>query len=35
VKEDGSTTKDKIEQAEELLVIFFLPLLIRIEEEGT
>jgi hypothetical protein len=35
VKGDRSATKDKVEQAEELLVIFFLPLLTRIEEEGT
>ena len=34
-KRDGSATKDKVEQAEELLVIFFLPLLTRIEDEGT
>ncbi|EED19011.1 hypothetical protein TSTA_023460 [Talaromyces stipitatus ATCC 10500] len=35
VKSDGSTTKDKIEQAEELLTTFFPSLLERIEDEGT
>jgi endonuclease/exonuclease/phosphatase family metal-dependent hydrolase len=33
-RRDGSTTKDKIEQAEELLSVFFPPLLARIEDEG-
>jgi hypothetical protein len=33
-KGDGSTTKDKTEQAEELLCTFFLLLLSEIEDEG-
>jgi hypothetical protein len=35
IKVDGSTTKDKVEQMEELLATFFLLLLTRIEDEGT
>jgi hypothetical protein len=31
---DGTTTQDKAEQAEELLSVFFLPLLENIEDEG-
>lgn len=34
IRRDGSTTKDKMEQAEELLSVFFPLLLARIEDEG-
>lgn len=33
-RRDGSTTKDKTEQAEELLSAFFAPLSSKIEDEG-
>ncbi|XP_044715289.1 reverse transcriptase (RNA-dependent DNA polymerase) domain-containing protein [Hirsutella rhossiliensis] len=33
-KEDGSTTEDKADQADELLIAFFPPLPARIEDEG-